>query len=173
MQPTKLILEIGVHNGRTMSEMAKNHSDFGFIGMDITFKRVVTSAKAAKESSCSNILSILGDARFIDEIFQDEELDAVIAFFPDPWIKKPGQTSKRLFKKDFLQMLSNKLKPNGSFWFKTDAQSYFQEVEQSLQDTSLLASEKLEFIADTYRSTFERKFLRKNLPIFEGVWSKG
>src|SRR5689334_8684011 len=36
----KLVLEIGCHLGRTLVQMAEDQKDHGFIGLDITFKRV-------------------------------------------------------------------------------------------------------------------------------------
>src|SRR5215217_7297447 len=46
----RLILEIGVHKGRSMIAMAKAHPELAFVGVDITFKRVVTTARKCMEA---------------------------------------------------------------------------------------------------------------------------
>ena len=50
-EASSLIVEIGSHMGDVMCEMANNHPDKAFVGLDITFKRVVTLAEKAKKKS--------------------------------------------------------------------------------------------------------------------------
>ena len=172
-KPEKIILEIGSHKGHVLSRLAKNFPDYGFIGMDITFKRVVLTAQRAKDENLTNVISVLGDARELLKIFKFGELDGVIAFFPDPWEKKRSQVSKKLFNFNFIQILRELICKNGFFWFKTDSKSYFNEVKQ-YTDTL-----KLETVADEHRpinhdylSVFENMFISKNLPTYEGWWRR-
>src|SRR3989338_4063345 len=50
----KLILEIGIHKGKVLQSLASDHPELGFIGMDITMKRVVLSADALEENGSKN-----------------------------------------------------------------------------------------------------------------------
>ena len=56
-EPSSLIVEIGSHMGDVICEMAQNHQDKAFIGLDITFKRVVTVAEKAVKKELPNIFS--------------------------------------------------------------------------------------------------------------------
>lgn len=171
--PRKLVLEIGCHKGRTLNQIAAMHPNIGFIGMDITFKRVVLTAKHAIEMDNSNLCSVLGDARQIDQIFAGGELDGVLAFFPDPWEKKRSQSHKKLFNEDFMNTLAHVLKPNGQFWFKTDVKTYFHDLASSVAKVGMTPIAKSQSILEgDYETYFESKFKSQNLPTFEALWAK-
>ncbi|NRA63801.1 MAG: hypothetical protein HRU19_04920 [Pseudobacteriovorax sp.] len=168
-----VVVEIGSHKGDVLSSMASRHSDVGFVGMDITFKRVVTLADKAIASSLPNIVSILCNAKAMDQIFAQGELDGIVIFFPDPWIKKKRQQKNRLINQEFLEKIHSLLKPKGFLWFKTDHKPYFDDVCVSADrmfQTAETSSDSL--WQDTYTSTFENKFLSQGLPTYEKVWMK-
>ena len=48
-EPKSLVLEIGSHRGDVLAAMARNHPDSAFMGMDITFKRVVNLLKKLRK----------------------------------------------------------------------------------------------------------------------------
>jgi tRNA (guanine-N7-)-methyltransferase len=153
--------------------MAIAHPTSAFIGFDITFKRVVTSAERAKMTGLINTLSVYSDARAIEEIFGAESLDGVVAFFPDPWIKKKSQLKKRLFSDEFCQVLLTTLKPGGFFWFKSDSYDYFSHVEKSARIAGFSDHRADSGITtEKYSSTFEKLFFHKNLPCYEQIWKK-
>ena len=90
-EPESLIVEIGSHMGDVMCEMAQNHPDKAFVGLDITFKRVVTLAEKAQKKELSNIFSVLGNGGGFEHMFSRGEADGLIIFFPDPWVRKKKQ----------------------------------------------------------------------------------
>ncbi|MEZ4741165.1 MAG: tRNA (guanosine(46)-N7)-methyltransferase TrmB [Bdellovibrionota bacterium] len=170
LKENKLILEIGCHKGKTIIEMAKAFPDLNFIGMDITFKRVVMTAQRAKKADLDNVAVILGSAKQLDSIVADHELDGVIIFFPDPWSKKK-QAKNRLINRQFSEILARKVKKSGFLWFKTDKKEYFDESCNHLKlngfmDTLVPNS----LCRQTFESTFERKFRLEKLPIYEKTW---
>src|SRR5690606_23746557 len=87
-KPSQIICEVGCHKGRTICEMASAHPDKAFVGLDITFKRVVTTARKAKDRGLKNVFSVLANAKAIEKLFVPGELDGFVMFFPDPWSKK-------------------------------------------------------------------------------------
>jgi len=171
--PKKLVLEIGCHKGKTLNKMAAQNPDIAFVGMDITFKRVVLTARLALQTDNSNVCAVLGDARHIEQVFAVNELDAVIAFFPDPWQKKRSQSHKKLFNSEFMKDLVQRLKPKGQFWFKTDSKSYFEDLVISASEAGLVQINKSQgIITGEYESTFEAMFKNENLPTYESLWKK-
>ena len=168
----KLIVEIGCHLGLTLNQMAENHQEADFIGMDITFKRVVTAAERAVRQGHRNVITVLGNARAMDSIFADGEVDGFVIFFPDPWLKR-AQSKNRLVDEAFAAMLATKLAPNGFVWMKTDQEIYFKEAREAFCRAGLTPSEPIDFFAGhAYESTFERRFRLQGLPPHGGQWQK-
>lgn len=168
----QLVLEIGCHKGHTIREMAHAHPEVNFIGLDITFKRVVYTGKRAKSANLPNIISVLGNALQSDCIFAENELDGVVIFFPDPWCKKVSQAKHRLISPDFCKLLQTIIKPNGFFWFKTDHDGYFADVTEYLKNTAFKPEHEIVGLpSETYETTFERKFRLLNEPTNSGVWT--
>lgn len=169
-----IVLEIGMHKGETLVQLATERSDIGFIGLDITFKRVVTTAEKVAEQDLKNVLSCLANAKDLQELFAPNSLEGVVVFFPDPWNKKRGQTKNRLLQPQFIQKLFDLVKPNGFFWFKTDCFAYAQAVTEANQSIGWLATEKtfpIIFSKD-HGSCFERKFHEIGQETVNQVWVK-
>lgn len=170
--PEALVLEIGSHFGEVILQMAADESEHAFLGMDITLKRVVKLAQKAKTSSLPNLTSLLCNARGLDLLFTDSELDAVLVFFPDPWAKKKRQKKNRLLQANFLEVLARKLKSDGYFWFKTDCEPYKDEVHEALKAAGWRRVETPNGIASrVYVSRFERTFRDQGLPTYASVWA--
>ena len=168
----KLIVEIGCHLGLTLNQMAGNHHDADFIGMDITFKRVVTAAERAIRQGNTNVVTILGNARAMDAVFADGEVDGFVIFFPDPWLKR-AQSKNRLVDQNFAVQLAAKLSPGGFVWMKTDQETYYKEACEAFAGAGLVPIEPVDFFAGRiYESTFERRFRLQGLPPHGGQWQK-
>lgn len=170
-QPKAVILEIGSHLGEVILKMAENEPETAFIAMDITMKRVVKVAQKADAKNFQNLTSILCNARFLDLILEDGELDGVLVFFPDPWAKKKRTAKNRLLQPHFLEVLARKLKPGAFFWFKTDWEPYNAEVLEALQKANWkLETSPVGLPSQIYTSRFERLFKGEGLPTYESVW---
>ena len=166
----KLVLEIGIHRGWTLTEMATDHPRIGFVGLDITLKRVVTSAQRAQNQKLDNVLCVLSDAKFLGEIFEPGEGDGVVIFFPDPWEKKRSQKHKRLMNKEFIEGVEKFLKIGGFFWFKTDCKEYFEQVTELVAEAPFQSANRDMVFKRDYSSAFESRYLKQNKQVYEGFW---
>jgi len=166
---SKIYLEIGCHLGKTINEAASKNSDELFIGMDITFKRVVTTAQRAKEHSRENLKVMKLDARYLPEIFDAGELAGVMIFFPDPWPKKKHR-KHRLINEAFLQTLLPLISDSGWLWIKMDQEDYFEEVLAAVDTQNLKPTTSIPFELEP--TTFQKKFMAEGLQTYEGVWNK-
>ena len=161
-KPQELLLEIGCHKGKTLSQFAEDHPDKAFIGMDITYKRVCETASLAKEKGLENIRSVLANANEMEHIFEEGELSGVVIFFPDPWLKKKKQQKNRLIKEGFCAILRKLLKKDGFIWFKTDSEEYFLEAVEALKSIGFQKADLCSsFFKKNYESTFETRFKSK------------
>ncbi len=174
----KLVLEVGCHKGEVLQLMSKAHPDTGFIGIDITFKRVVHTAQKAKAAGLSNMLSLLCNGRGLDRVFGPEELDGAVIFFPDPWVRKKRQRKNRLLDEDFLAKLHRSLKPGAFLWVKTDDGPYMEDIKiaakaQGFTPYSPEGSEQASgILSETYTSRFERHFDSKGVDSHNCCWVK-
>lgn len=166
LAPEKLVLEIGSHFGEVILQMAQQHPETAFLGLDITFKRVVKLAQKAQQRELPNLTSLLANARGLDQLFADSELDGVVIFFPDPWAKKARQAKHRLLNPAFLDILARKLRPGGFLWFKTDCEPYFEEVALHLDQLGWQLMQPRGLSAQNYTSRFERLFQDQGLPTY-------
>jgi tRNA (guanine-N(7)-)-methyltransferase len=123
-----LVLEIGSHHGALIRKWAKKYAGTDFLGMDVTYKRVVATAFGKKgDEPLENLKGILCNAQDIAEFVEDGELSGVCLFFPDPWPKK-RQRKHRYVNAKFLEQIYLTLEPGGFFWFKSDDLSYYAEA---------------------------------------------
>mgnify|MGYP006284781029 CR=1 FL=1 len=168
----RLVVEIGCHLGKTLIEMAEANPDTLFIGFDITFKRVVTTAQRAKAKGLTNVFVILANAASIGQIFAPGEIDGILIFFPDPWVKKARQAKNRLVDAEFCVRLNGVLSPEGFCWFKTDQKPYFDATAAFLTEAGFehQSTPWPNALLRDYISTFETRFKSKNLDTYGGWW---
>lgn len=126
-----LVVEVGCHKGRTLVGLAKQFPDSQFVGIDLTYKRVFTTAQRSVAAGVSNVRSVLVNAKFLEQLFASQEVGALLIYFPDPWSKKAGQLKHRLIDNAFMVGTYNVLKPGGIVCFKTDHLPYFEAVTES------------------------------------------
>ncbi|MDD9950775.1 MAG: hypothetical protein OXT67_04325 [Zetaproteobacteria bacterium] len=169
-EPLHLILEIGAHHGRVINQMAReNAPDYAFLGMDITLKRVVTTAQSAQAEGNSNVFSILGDARQVPRIFAPQELAGAFCFFPDPWEKKKRQRKHRLLNDAFASSLLTVVRQGGIFWLKTDSADYADFAQRSFESAgwSVCCKPLKGPFAGKYVSNFESMFESQGVGHYE------
>lgn len=168
-----LIVEIGCHKGDVLADMAKDFENYDFLGLDITFKRVVRTAKHTLSNQCENAFSVLANAKGLCDLFVPEEVSGFVIFFPDPWTKKKRQSKHQLINHKFCQDLYSRVEPGGFVWFKTDSESYFKSACKNLFDVGFCSmGNELDILDKTYLSPFEQRFAGKNVPTFEAKWRK-
>ncbi len=170
-----LIVEIGCHKGKTLVTMAKAHPDIAFLGIDITYKRVVTTAERAKRQGLNNVFSVLANAKALDKLFHAQEISGTVIFFPDPWLKKKRQAKNKLLSAEFTDCLISKTKQGGFLWLKTDHHPYFIDAEMHIEASGFhkfrsTTEECQEILGETYSSTFEEYFTGQGLPFYSGQW---
>lgn len=176
-----IVLEIGCYMGKTIIELSQANPDVNFLGLDITYKRVVKSAKKLKSNSIENGKIAICDGRyFLEHIADEQSLSGICVFFPDPWPKKK-QKKHRLLNQEFISMAHKKLKKNGFFWFKTDSQDYFFSAQEVLLNSGFVPDDTEDCTPLTqprniaggpYETAFQKLFQSKHVPFYQRVFLK-
>ncbi len=114
-------IEIGMGKGRFLMDMAKQHPDINYIGIE-KYTSVLLRAlqKLEKEpEKMKNVRFLCIDAKEITEAFDAGEVERIYLNFSDPW-PKDRHAKRRLPSKEFLARYDKILKRDGVIEFKTD-----------------------------------------------------
>ena len=129
------VLEIGFGNGTSLSEMAHNHPEQDYIGIEVHSPGVGNLLMQIEKLGLSNLRVINDDGvDVLNKMIADESLDAVQLFFADPWHKKRHH-KRRIVQKEFVQLLRKKLKVGGVFHMATDWEHYAQHMMSVMNDS--------------------------------------
>lgn len=168
-----IIVDIGFGTGEGTIEIAKNHPENNYIGIEVYRPGIGRLLHKTGTAGLDNIRIIEGDA---EEILKEgnilgESIYGFHLFFPDPWPKKRHH-KRRLIKDDFVQVLSNKLMENGYIYVVTDWKNYADQVYSVFENTPSLAKD--EWSPDFSRpvTKFEKKGREKNHRIYEFYYRK-
>ena len=88
----------------------------------------------AMENPPENLRMICMDAKDIEDVFGDREIDRIYLNFSDPWPKEK-HAKRRLIHHRFLDKYYQILKDNGFIEFKTDNKDLFEFSVKEVQDT--------------------------------------
>jgi len=166
------VLEIGFGNGETLVEQAVANPSMDFIGIEVHEPGVGHCLLQAQAARISNLRLIRHDA--IDVLrhqIPDASLRRINLYFPDPWPKKRHH-KRRILQHDFLQLLSRKIEPGGTFHIATDWQNYAEKIDEVIaSDDKFRLSERRSHGGgdplDRSTTKFERRGLRQGHKIWD------
>ena len=159
------LLDIGFGAGETLVSIAQNKLDMSLLGAEVYRSGIGTVLSKADEFNLENIKIVNEDAEdLLQNKIPDNSFDVIIMFYPDPWPKRKHH-KRRLIKKEFIDLLNKKLKPNGIFYFKTDWKDYFDKVnllfeDPNWEDLNLIDLE--DHLRDIPPTSFEKKAIQAN-----------
>ena len=159
------LLDIGFGAGETLVSIAQNKLDISLLGAEVYQSGIGTVLSKADKFNLENIKIVNEDAEdLLQNKIPDNSFDAIIMFYPDPWPKRRHH-KRRLIKKEFIDLLNKKLKPNGIFYFKTDWKDYFDKVNflfegSNWEDLNLKDLE--EHLRNIPPTSFEKKAIQAN-----------
>lgn len=128
----RLELDLGCGKGGFSLELARRHPDTLVLAADIKAGRLKKVGNKAVRQKLDNVRTMrcLGWELIAFQI-PDACLDRVHVLCPDPW-PKDKHRRHRMLSSEFLQRLSNKLKPGGIFHYSTDDLPYLARVRESI-----------------------------------------
>ena len=167
-----VVLELGCGRGEYSNGLAKIFSDKNFIGIDIKGDRLAAAGVIAQREKLNNVAYLRIMMQFIDDFFEENEVDEIWITFPDPRAKDRDE-KKRLTHPNFLNKYKKVLKPNGILHIKTDSVPFF---DYSIDTLRLNQFDIVAKTNDLYESAwnkdhfgiktrFEKIFYEKGFPI--------
>lgn len=165
------IIEIGFGMGAATWQIAKTNPQNDYLGIEVHLPGVGSLLMSIEEHCVTNLKVIRHDAvEVLKTMIADNSLDGFHIYFPDPWHKKRHH-KRRLIQKEFVALLSQKLKIGGYIHLATDWEDYAHWMlnilrdEPSLQNTSI----SNDYIPrPDYRPL--TKFENRGMKLGHGVW---
>lgn len=129
----KNILEIGFGTGSSVIDLQKSFKANYFCIESYTLG-IKNINKYIEKNNIDNIYVYQGDAiEIIEEYFDDESLDEILIFFPDPWPKNKHR-KRRILNNFTIRLFFKKLKANGLLHFTTDHINYAYNAKEIISD---------------------------------------
>jgi tRNA (guanine-N7-)-methyltransferase len=171
-------LEIGCGNGETLMSLAAQHPENDYLGIEVYRPGLGSLLQGLARERLENVWIITNDAVVtIECLIDDEALDLIYIFFPDPWPKKRHH-KRRLIQPEFASLLRKRLKPHGRLFIATDWEDYAQHILMTMDEAGLvnLASSQNRFAPrPSWRpvSRYEKRSRTLGNRVRELVYAKG
>lgn len=118
-------IEVGMGKGRFIMNLAEQHPDINYIGIEKYSSVLVRGLEKMEENPLPNIRFIRMDAEKLTDMFDENEISRIYLNFSDPW-PKDRHAKRRLTSQAFLERYDHILKKEGHIEFKTDNRDLFQ-----------------------------------------------
>ena len=126
----KIIMEIGFGMGEATALIGRDFPNNGFLAVEVHFPGVGKLMARIEELGLKNIRIMETDVHpLFEEHLDDESLDGIHLFFPDPWPKKKHQ-KRRIVNAGFLKLIAPKIKTGGFIHIATDWVPYAEVIEE-------------------------------------------
>ena len=142
-----------------------------FIGIEVHSPGVGRLLARAKNNSLTNLRIFHHDAiEVLTHSIQDNSLDTVQVFFPDPWPKK-RHYKRRLIQSEFVSLVAQKLKAGGYLHCATDWEHYAEQMMRVLSTSCLINVQgEGKYYLEPYRLRPITKFEQRGLKLKHQIW---
>ena len=158
----KIIMEIGFGMGEATAIIAKNHPNNAYIAVDVHPPGIGKLLGRIVENDLKNLRVIEDDVHIVlPHMFEDESLDAIHLYFPDPWPKKK-HNKRRIVNEGFLSLIHPKLKKGGYIHIATDWVPYAISMQEVFAASSLFTGGVIEKPESRPVTRFEGQGINKD-----------
>ena len=130
----KIILEIGFGNGENTSFLASENPNALIVASEVYLSGIGSLLNNIAKNSLTNIKIFDEDVRELLFKLPNKIFNEIYIICPDPW-PKARHHKRRLIKHDFLKILANVLKKDGTVYISTDWENYAESIEEELEKT--------------------------------------
>ncbi|MCC2253045.1 tRNA (guanosine(46)-N7)-methyltransferase TrmB [Ruminococcus sp. CLA-AA-H200] len=169
-----LRIEIGTGKGQFILQMAKLHPEINYVGIErysSVLLRAVEKFDTEEFKDLQNVRFVCMDARRIEEVFAENEVDRIYLNFSDPW-PKARHAKRRLTSTEFLERYEKVLRPDGVLEFKTDNTELFNFSLEQVKEAGWMLTNftydlhhNEEMNKDNIQTEYEEKFAGRGNPI--------
>jgi tRNA (guanine-N7-)-methyltransferase len=170
-----VVLEIGSGMGECVAAMAQSDPDRGYLAVEVHTPGIASLLAVIEQRGLDNVRVAAGDALDLARHqLAPRSLDAIHAFFPDPW-PKARHHRRRLIQPEHVALLAARLAPGGALRCATDWESYALQMSATLTGEPLLLNAYPGFAPrPAYRpeTKFERRAIDAGRPVFDLIFHR-
>lgn len=168
----KIVVEIGFGMGEATIEVAKGFPETGFLAVDVHQPGIGKLLASIEECGLSNIRVMDEDAHLIlRSMIDDESLDGIHLFFPDPW-PKTRHHKRRIVNEEFISLIHSKLQSGGTFHVATDWHPYAEWIKERFAQSPLFVGGEVDRPQWRPITRFEGQGIRKKHPVTDLIYKK-
>ncbi len=136
--PLELALEIGFGRGEFLLDLAAKRPETAFIGVEVSFKRVLKMARKLARSGLTNtrLLEARGEL-VVRDLLPPASVREIWINFSDPW-PKDRHYKRRLIQSEFVANAARCLTSGGMLHVATDDVLYASQIDEVLSREPLL-----------------------------------
>lgn len=167
-------IEIGMGKGKFLMEMARQHPEIHYIGIEKYSSVLVRALEKMEEDPLDNVHFIRMDAEYINQVFDKGEVEEIYLNFSDPW-PKDRHAKRRLTSRQFLARYKNIIREDQSVIFKTDNRDLFdfslEEVKEAGWKLDLCTFDlhHSEYLEGNVMTEYEERFSAQGNPIHKMI----
>lgn len=172
-------LDIGCARGRFLLEMAQQHPETNFLGIEIRQPLVEAANQQKNELGLTNLHYLFGNmnssAKVLLQSLPSKTLKTISVQFPDPWFKK-RHNKRRVVQNELVNILVDYLVEGGQVFLQSDIKEVAMEMRDRFDSHPLLIQQHQTTWLDTNPLTIpterEMYVLEQNLPVYRVMFYK-
>jgi tRNA (guanine-N7-)-methyltransferase len=137
--PFELVLEIGFGRGEFLLDMAAKHSERAYLGIEVSFKRVLKMARKVARAKLVNVRLVEARGEVVVDCLPPASVSEIWINFSDPW-PKAAHAHRRLVQPDLVRAIARVLRPGGVLYIATDDALYADQIHDVLSRESQLTN---------------------------------
>lgn len=169
-----LDVELGSGDGTFFLQMARQHPERDFLGLERMLGRVEKTLRKIAQAGLQNAKILRLESGYSTGwLLPTASVSRLHLLCPDPWPKKKHAARRLVNQEEFLSGLARVLKPGGEFLLKTDDAVYFEDALASLGNRPEF--ERLDWSADAFfypTTDFEAHWLAMGRDIHRSRWRR-
>lgn len=128
------VLEIGSGTGISTAAMAATEPEFNVVAVEVYQPGLAQLLGLVDRGGLDNVRLIRGDAMIVlTELIEPSSLTGIRVFFPDPW-PKARHHKRRLLQQGTIELMADRLKPEGVVHIATDHADYAEWIAEVLDN---------------------------------------
>ena len=166
-----LTVEIGFGNGDSLVQLAAQHPEHNFLGIEVHEPGIGHCLIAAREAGVEHLRLIAQDAvDVLTHQLAPGSISRLNLYFPDPWPKKRHH-KRRILQPGFVDLVHSRLVPGGTLHIATDWRNYAEHIDELFADSALFKlDERREHDGDRPLDRSATKFEKRGLRKGHRIW---
>lgn len=168
-----LDVEMGCGNGGFMLTYSAANPSRSLVGFEIRKRLVELAQEKIQQQELANAHLVHANGQIaLEDMFQDNSIDRLFIFHPDPW-PRLGHQKRRLLSATFVQLAHTKIKPNGKMYIATDVAELWEYMLKTINESNLFSViQDDDFWQTEYHTRWKEMSVEQNRSLYYATFQK-